>query len=76
CIITYCLNSASSVEVRVYDKPNSYIKTLVWGTHVAGAHQVVWDLTDSLNRPVPDGIYRVIIATQIQQIHGDIQVLR
>ncbi len=76
CNIRFAIVHASYVEARVYDKPDRCITTLVAETLSAGYYTILWELRDSLHQSVPEGIYRVIIAAQNEQTHGDIQVLR
>jgi hypothetical protein len=76
CNIKFATLDTSYIEAKVYDKPNSCIATLVMDTLYPGLYSLVWELQDSLHRPVPNGIYRVIITARNEETHGDIQVLR
>ena len=55
--ITFALSSRSAVRLDVYTVTGQFVKTLKAGNAGVGPHQVVWDATDALNRPVSAGIY-------------------
>jgi len=55
--IRYSLAAASAVDLRVYSASGELVRVLESGSRPAGLHQVVWDGTDELGRPVGRGTY-------------------
>lgn len=56
-VISYRLQSASNVTLRVYDLLGREIKTLVNGEQPAGQYQVRWNADDNKGASVASGIY-------------------
>lgn len=55
--ITYSLDSKSEVELAIYDLTGRKIDQLVNGVQNAGAHEIIWNGTDSGGDDVASGIY-------------------
>jgi hypothetical protein len=55
--IRYSLAAASPVDLRIFSATGKLVRTLHSGVEPAGLHQVVWNRTDDLGRPVGRGTY-------------------
>lgn len=55
--IKYNLSQRSEVALAVYNTLGQKIRSLVNGTMMAGAHQVIWDGLDDQGSPASSGIY-------------------
>ena len=55
--IVFNLNSASEVELSIYNLKGQMIRTLVNGNMSAGEQRVIWNGMDSSNNAVGSGIY-------------------
>jgi FlgD Ig-like domain len=55
--ISYNIPEQDFVSLNIYDINGQLVKTLVRENQVAGAHQVVWDGTNSSERQVASGVY-------------------
>lgn len=56
-IIRYQLSVTSVVELTIYNPLGQKIKTLVSQVQPAGEHQIPWNGTNDLGRPVVSGVY-------------------
>ena len=66
--IRFEVNEIVSMKIEVFDIRGCKIKTLVSkNTFTPGFHQVVWDGTDRLGRPVASGVYLYKLKTAFQQ---------
>jgi hypothetical protein len=55
--IRYGLRDQAPVSVALYDLSGKLVRTLVSGVVPSGDHQVSWDGTDRLGRPLAGGVY-------------------
>jgi hypothetical protein len=56
-VISFSLQAASNVRLRVYDLSGQLVRTLVTGEMPAGQHSVRWHGDDAFNRFVAAGMY-------------------
>jgi flagellar hook assembly protein FlgD len=55
--VPFSLETECQVLLEVYDVGGRRVKTLVGNSMRPGSYTSVWDGTDELGRPVPQGIY-------------------
>jgi hypothetical protein len=56
-VITYAVNQAASVSLRIFDVQGRMVRELATGPHGLGNYHVTWDATDASGRRVPAGAY-------------------
>jgi Peptidase family C25/FlgD Ig-like domain/Propeptide_C25 len=61
--LSFALPVAGEASVKVYDLSGRLVKTLISGDISAGSHNVAWDGTDDLLRPVASGLYFYRLST-------------
>jgi hypothetical protein len=61
--ISFALGAAARAQVSVFTIDGRHLRTLVDKSFGAGAHEVVWDGTDSTDRPVASGTYLFRLTT-------------
>jgi hypothetical protein len=74
--LTYYLPAdTATVRLLIYDTHGQTIRTLVNETEPRGWHTATWNLTDSSNRPVPEGNYRVFLKAGGSDVReGDVTI--
>jgi flagellar hook assembly protein FlgD len=55
--LSFVLESAGSVSLKVYDVSGRLVRTLLNETRGAGPVSAVWDGTDEQGRPAASGVY-------------------
>ena len=55
--ISYSTKGDAPVAIEIYNVKGQLVKTLLDGSKAAGTHQLKWNGTDTLNRPVANGVY-------------------
>lgn len=55
--ISFTLNVAGSVQIRVYDTVGKRVADLLDGHRAAGSYTLAWNGTDSTGRALPSGVY-------------------
>ncbi len=56
-VIAYKLSAPSGVRITIYNMLGREVKTFALGLQAAGAHEMLWDGTNSSGERVPTGIY-------------------
>jgi hypothetical protein len=61
-ILNYSLNTASTVQVRIYDQAGRVVRVIAEGTKAPGRHALTWDGRDQAGRTLANGVYIAKIA--------------
>ena len=59
--VTFTLSQAEAVQLSVFDVSGRKVTDLASGTQPAGEHTVRWNFRDAAGKPVPVGIYHVVL---------------
>ncbi len=74
--IRYGLRDEARVSVALYDLSGKLVRTLVSGVVASGDHQVNWDGTDRLGRPLAGGVYMCRLDTPGASASARVVVVR
>jgi hypothetical protein len=74
--IRYGLRDEAPVSVALYDLSGKLVRTLVSGVVASGDHQISWDGTDWLGRPLAGGVYMCRLDTPGASASARVVVLR
>jgi hypothetical protein len=79
--LRFTLLEATEVELAVYGQSVGggprrvfLVRSLLAGSHLAGMHEVTWDLRDEVGMRVPPGIYRAVLDGGSFTLCGDVEV--
>ncbi len=72
--ISFFLEKQREVELKIYNPLGQLVKTLVSGEMQQGAHDVIWDGTNSDNVQVPSGVYIYSLEVKRDVVKGDLLV--
>ena len=59
--VTFTLARSADVQLSVFDVSGRKVADLVSGERPAGEHTVRWSFRDAAGKPVPVGIYHVVL---------------
>jgi len=60
--------TASKMKLEVYNNSGQRIKVLMDGTSIAGISIISWNGEDAYNRPLPSGIYHVVLVVDEKEV--------
>jgi hypothetical protein len=75
-MISYALDQAGPVEIRVIDASGRVVRNLFTGRQVVGNYQMAWDGRDDQGRPVANGVYYARLLSGDEQSVREMTVVR
>jgi hypothetical protein len=63
-IIPYETPRSAEIQLFVLNSAGKWIRTLVYGKQSSGVYRAVWDGRDESGRPVPSGVYMVVLKAE------------
>ena len=61
-------NTTSKMKLEVYNNSGQLVKVLMDGTSLAGTSVIRWNGEDAINRPLPSGIYHVVLVVDGREV--------
>jgi hypothetical protein len=74
-IISFQIDDASELRLKVYDQRGTLVAAPVGGFYGSGQHEITWDLGRHQGSPLGSGIYIYVLEAGNQRVHGKITVI-
>jgi len=74
-IISFQIDDASELRLKVYDQRGTLVAAPVDGFYGSGRHEITWDLGRHQGSPLGSGIYIYVLEAGNQRVHGKITVI-
>ncbi len=75
-VLNFSLSQPGHAQIHIYDISGRLVKVLFDGERNAGQQTLTWDGTDSVGKPIANGVYTVMLSSQSGKLIKRVVVAR